>query len=171
MQIRGLPVMDIKLAWKNSRPCWDIRIKRQPRFTSRRLIMIYHPAWCYWKKRTLKGTPKQKQGLSQMDKPLILLASPTGFEPVSPAWKAGVLGRARRWGHDYLKISAASYGESSTVRIFYLFLFRSLTPPQAAVIALAVCSHLWAVLVGRARLERATLCLKGRYSTVWVNGP
>ena len=26
------------------------------------------------------------------------LASPAGFEPASPAWKAGVLGQARRWG-------------------------------------------------------------------------
>ena len=47
-----------------------------------------------------------------------LKASPGGFEPPLPAWKAGVLGQARRWG-----------------------------------------------LLGRARLELATLCLKGRYST------
>jgi hypothetical protein len=37
-----------------------------------------------------------------------------------------------------LKLPAARYWESSTVRTFYLFLIRSLTPPQAAAIALAI---------------------------------
>ena len=36
----------------------------------------------------------------------------------------------------------------------------------------ALGSLLYAILlVGRAGLEPATLCLKGRYSTDWVNGP
>ena len=30
-----------------------------------------------------------------------LRASPGGFEPPLPAWKADVLGQARRWGHYY----------------------------------------------------------------------
>ena len=42
--------------------------------------------------------PKKEKELTQNANSLRLLASPTGFEPVLPAWKAGVLDRARRWG-------------------------------------------------------------------------
>ena len=46
------------------------------------------------------------------------LASPAGFEPASPAWKAGVLGQARRWGLVWLmpkrKVSREGIEPSTT---------------------------------------------------------
>ena len=48
-------------------------------------------------RRNPGATKKQKEQAVSANS-LKLLASPTGFEPVLPAWKAGVLDRARRWG-------------------------------------------------------------------------
>ena len=51
---------------------------------------------------TRKSPPKvhqmQNRHLAEWAKCLLYMASPTGFEPVLPAWKAGVLDLTRRWG-------------------------------------------------------------------------
>ena len=82
---------------------------------------------------------------------ILLVASPRGFEPLLPAWKAGVLDLARRWGRN---IFLRAYCKAPGV-INWNQDSRS-----------ALCE-----LVGRVGLEPTTLCLKGRYSTTWVNGP
>ncbi len=50
-------------------------------------------------KKPSAGPSEQKKGVNRNGWLLgISLASPRGFEPLLPAWKAGVLDLARRWG-------------------------------------------------------------------------